>query len=324
MRLNAAGVPLEVALTAGLAHPNLVAARAHTIVRFAPRSRDRTAVLQRDTASLDGRARDATAGPAVGFMAGSVAGSAGPAASAEPAGQPAVVGGAAAVGGRDTGSGVLPAAGGPGLPPLPGHVRGGAEAGPERAASLSAPPTVQRLERSISGSSDLCSERSWAHTSSAGLASSNAGATGGTRTPPRDAREWDSPGAWRSSPAAAYPNPAGEAGGQAGGALLGGLRKQDGVAPAGRRPDVCDSARGERKEPAAVLEEGELWLLLDYCNRGCLGVRPLRPCSTTPPRQHRLLRLPDQLAMSERRCDDVMQLGNATASCRAVNQLLRQ
>ena len=175
MRLNAAGVPLEVALTAGLAHPDLVAARAHAIVRFAPRSRDRTAAPQRDTASLDGRVQGAPAG----FMAGHVAGSAGPAAATEPAGRPAAVGGAAAVGGQNTGLGVKLAAGGPARPPLPGPVRGGADAGPERAASLSAPPAVQRLERSISGSSDVCSERSWAHTSSAGPASSNARATGG-------------------------------------------------------------------------------------------------------------------------------------------------
>ena len=179
MRLNAAGVPLEVALTAGLAHPNLVAARAHAIVRFAPRSRECTAALQRDTASLDGRARGAPAGPAAGFTAGPAAGSAGPAAAAEPAGQPAAVGGTAAEEGQDTRSGVQPAAGGPALPPLPRPVRGGADAGPERAVSLSAPPAVQRLERSVSGSSDVCSERSWAHTSSAGPASSSAGATGG-------------------------------------------------------------------------------------------------------------------------------------------------
>lgn len=276
MRLNTAGVPLEVALTAGLAHPNLVAARAHTIVRFAPRSRDRTAALQRDTASLDGRARGVPAGPAAGFMAGPVAGSAGPATAGKPAGQSAAVGGAAVVEGQDTGSGVKPAAGGAALPPLPGPVRSGADAGLERAASLSAPAAVQRLERSVSGSSDVCSERSWAPTSSAGRASSSAGAARGTSTPPQDAREWDSPGAWRSLPAAANPNPACEAGGQAGGAPRGDPRKQDGVALAGRRPDICDSARGERKEPAAV-EEGEVWLLLEFCNRGCLGVRPLRP-----------------------------------------------
>ena len=105
VRLNAAGVLLEVALTAGLAHPNLVAARAHAIVRFAPRSRDRTAALQRDTASLDGRARGVPAGPAAGFMAGPAAGSAGPAAAAEPTGQPAAVGGRRQWRGRTQGQG---------------------------------------------------------------------------------------------------------------------------------------------------------------------------------------------------------------------------
>ena len=284
VRLNAAGVPLEVALTAGLAHPNLVAARAHTIVRFAPRSRDRTAALQRDTASLDGRARGAPAGPAAGSLAGPVAGSAGPAAIGEPAGQRAIVGGVPVLGGQDTGPGVKPAAAGAALPPLPGPVRGGAAAGLERAASLSAPPVVQRLESSVSGSSDVCSERSWGHTSSASPASSSAGATGGIATPPQDARECDSPGAWCSSPAAANPSPAW---GQAGYAPRGNPWKQDSVAPAGRRPDVCDSARRERKEPEPKpnpVEEGEVWLLLDFCNRGCLGVRPLRPfdCTMSP------------------------------------------
>ena len=268
MRLDAAGVPLEVALTAGLAHPNLLATRAHTIVRFAPRSGDRTAALQRAATSLDGRPPAVPARYVAGSMAGSMAGSP---ALAEPAGLPVAVGSAAAMVGQVIGRGGEPAAAGTALPPLPGPVRIGADERLERAMSLSAPPAAERLERSVSGSS--CSGSSWAQMSSAGLASCSAGAMGGTSTPLQDAREWDSPGVWRSLPAACH-QPTCEAGGQAGGALRGNPRKEDSMATAVQRLSICDSGHGETKKPAAV-EEGEVWLLLDYCNRGCLAVRLL-------------------------------------------------
>ena len=67
------------------------------------------------------------------------------------------------------------------------------------------------------------------------------------------------------------------------------------------------------------MEEGEVWLLLDFCNRGCLGVRPPRPY--TLPCARRAQAACSPVSVSEQQRDDVIRAGQRMrfmSCCRPV------
>lgn len=288
VRRNAEGVPLEVALTANLKHPNLLAARAHTIVRFARRSLGSSSggtTPSRHTASEDGGAAlplRSSAGLSSGFAPVDLS-----AAGALRPGPPGA-------GSQTAGSGVgsPPAAAVPPRP-LPG-ARGGGNGGRATAGvgTDRSPAGSEPYGQSAMGSNGSSERSDCGSLGSSGARESQPWGVRGSATPPRHPRGWDSPGAWGGSatPMSSYPNPSsysnqggGSSAGEAAGRLRAGQRSagnpergdQEGAAVAAARAAaswdvmVRDHGGGGR----APQEEGELWLLLDYCNRGCLAVR---------------------------------------------------
>jgi len=270
MRLDGAGVPLEVALTAKLGHPNLLAVRAHAIIRYAARASSSGCDTppSQHSASLDSRpplapdtapssARTAPCTPAAPRWTSQGAGSGFRSGSEDAAGARCSSAGASA--------GSSPA--------------DGAQLG--HAARQDAAPSCTSYGGGGSGAcsreSSLCGER--------GSAGRDRGAT-----PPRSARDWDSPGAWGSLPGLGSAGPGrapadaarpGSAAGAAGAAGRG-----DGGGPAAQLLASCGAGPGGGGGGGgpAQREEGEVWLLLDFCDRGCLAARarPARALSGVP------------------------------------------
>jgi len=267
MRLDGAGVPLEVALTAKLAHPNLLAARAHAIIRYAARagSSGSETPPSRRSGSLDSRpplapdvappaARTALCTPAAPRWPSQGSGSGFSSGFEDAAGARTSSAGASASSGPVDGAQLGHAARQGAAPSCASHGGGGGGA--------------------CSRESSLCGEQG------------SCGRSNGA-TPPRSARDWDSPGAWGSLPGLGSAGPGAAPAGAArpGGAtgVAGAAGRGDGGGPAAQLLAGCGAGPGGGGGGGgpAQREEGEVWLLLDFCDRGCLAARA-RPARALP------------------------------------------